>query len=120
MKISIIPSTLLCAMCAQSTVAYSATEEALEKKIEALELRLTEVEKSPANQSMRQPVRQTSDNSFNPAISVILEGAYASYKNKPEDYVLPGYALGGEAELAAEGFSLGHSELILSSRKSVV
>jgi hypothetical protein len=115
MKVSIIRSTLLCAMCTHSTVAYSATEEALEKKIEALEQRLTEIEESPANQPMRQPVRQTSDNSFNPAISVILEGAYASYKNNPEDYVLPGYALGGEAELASEGFSLGHSELILSS-----
>lgn len=111
MKISIIRSTFLCAVCAQSIVAYSATEEALEKKIEALEQRLAEVEKSPASQ----PVSQVGDNSFNPAISVILEGAYASYKNKPEDYVLPGYALGGEAALAAEGFSLGHSELILSS-----
>lgn len=115
MKISIIRSALLCAMCTQSSVVYSATEEALEKKIEALEQRLTEVEQTPARQPARQSVRQTSDNSFNPAISVILEGAYASYKNNHEDYVLPGYALGGEAGLAAEGFSLGHSELIFSS-----
>ena len=82
MKISIIRSTFLCAVCTQSIVAYSATEEALEKKIEALEQRLAEVEMSAASQ----PVSQVGDNSFNPAVSVILEGAYASYKNNLADY----------------------------------
>ena len=55
------------------------------------------------------------EKTFNPAISVILDGIYANYKNDPEDYNLPGYALGGEAGLAPEGFSLGHSEIIFSS-----
>jgi hypothetical protein len=52
---------------------------------------------------------------FNPAISVILDGVYASYSNDPEDYNIPGFMLGGEAGLSPEGFSLGHSELIFSS-----
>ena len=111
MKTSIIRSALLCVVCSQSIVAYSATEEELEKKVESLEQRLTEIEEKPVNQS----ASQVGGNSFNPAISVVLEGAYASYKNNPEDYALPGFALGGEAELAPEGFSLGHSEIILSS-----
>ena len=37
MKISIIRSALLCVVCSQSIVAYSATEEELEKKVESLE-----------------------------------------------------------------------------------
>ena len=55
------------------------------------------------------------DNSFNPAISIILDGSYSNYEGDPEDYVLSGFALGGEAELAASGFALGHSELTLSN-----
>ncbi len=58
---------------------------------------------------------QTSNNAFNPAISIIIDGVYASYKNHPEDYELPGFTLGGEAGLGAAGFSLGHSELVFSS-----
>ncbi len=55
-----------------------------------------------------------SEKALNPAISVILEGVYASYKNDPGEYTLPGFMLGGEAGLAPEGFSLGHSEIIFS------
>jgi len=54
------------------------------------------------------------NNTFNPAVTVILDGVYASYKNDPDDYKIPGFVLGGEAGLADEGFSLGHSELIFS------
>ena len=46
---------------------------------------------------------------------MIIDGVYASYKNNPEDYQIPGFALGGEAELSPEGFSLGHSEIIFSN-----
>ncbi len=57
----------------------------------------------------------STDTTFNPAFSIILDGVFASYKNDPDDYNLPGYALGGEAGLPPEGFSLGHSEIIFSS-----
>ena len=49
-------------------------------------------------------------NQFNPQFSVILDGRYASYDNDPEDYEIPGFSLGGEAELPESGFSLGHIE----------
>ena len=55
------------------------------------------------------------DRMFNPAISVVLDGVFSSYSNDPADYNMPGYALGREAGLAAEGFSLGHSEIIFRS-----
>lgn len=114
MKVSILQSAIFCALCSHSVVAISATDEDLNKKIEELEQRLQAVENQPDEKPMPSS-SQVSNNSFNPAVSVILEGVYASYKNNPEDYALPGYALGGEAGLVREGFSLGHSELIFSS-----
>ncbi len=54
-------------------------------------------------------------NAFNPQISLILDGRYASYENNPDNYKLPGYSIGAEAGLFAEGLSLGESELTLSS-----
>lgn len=53
-----------------------------------------------------------SGNEFNPAISLILDGRYAQYHDPLE---LPGFQMGPESELPAEGFSLGHSELTLSA-----
>jgi hypothetical protein len=58
---------------------------------------------------------ENTENAFNPRISLILDGRFASYNNDAEDYKLPGFLLGGEAGLAPEGFSLGHSELTLSA-----
>ena len=102
-----------------SIVALSATDEELSKKLEALEQRLQVVEEEKADasimQSTGQSTSQVTNNGFNPAISVILDGVYTGYKNNPEDYALSGYALGGEGEPTLEGFSLGHSEIVLSN-----
>lgn len=57
----------------------------------------------------------SNNNAFNPKISVILDGQYSHYRNNVEDYELPGFFLGGEAGLADEGFSIGHTELLLSA-----
>lgn len=53
--------------------------------------------------------------SFNPALSVVLSGQYASYGNDPEEYHIPGFPLGGEAGLVPEGLALDHTEFTLSS-----
>lgn len=74
-------------------------------------------------QALEQQKNATSDtslanesaNAFNPALSVILDGRLTAYDNNPEDYKLPGFALGGEAGLAQEGFSIGHSEISASA-----
>jgi hypothetical protein len=93
--------------------------DSLKKQLSEYEQRLQQLEQdrdTTTTTHLTNPARkQVKGNAFNPAISVILDGVYASYKNNPEDYTLPGYALGGEAELAPEGFSLGHSELTLSN-----
>jgi len=58
---------------------------------------------------------QQANNSMNPAISMVLQGQYADYKEDPEAYELPGFMLGGEAGLAEAGFGIGHGELVMSS-----
>jgi hypothetical protein len=56
---------------------------------------------------------QISGNEFNPAVSLILDGRYSDLDY--DDLKLPGFQIGGEAELPDEGFSLGHSELSISA-----
>lgn len=58
---------------------------------------------------------QASQNSFNPAISLVLDGHYASYDKPAGNYTLPGFMLGEEAGLDDEGFAIGESELIASA-----
>lgn len=58
---------------------------------------------------------QNAGTSYNPQISLILDGQYSSYKNTVDSYELPGFTLGGEAGLASEGFAIGHSELSVSA-----
>ena len=54
-------------------------------------------------------------NSFNPQISLILDGRFASYENNPDDYKIPGFVLDEEAGLFPDGFSIGESELTVSA-----
>ncbi|HEY2928770.1 TonB-dependent receptor [Piscinibacter sp.] len=54
--------------------------------------------------------------SFNPAISLILNGTYANLSRDPADYRLQGFIpSGGEVGPGTRGFSLGESELTLSA-----
>ncbi len=55
------------------------------------------------------------DNAFNPAISLILDGKLTRFSKDPEAYALPGFQLGGEASPGEEGFSVQHSELMISA-----
>ncbi|MDX1697702.1 MAG: hypothetical protein R3308_05410, partial [Thiohalobacterales bacterium] len=54
-------------------------------------------------------------NTFNPSISLILQGSLNSYSDDPEDYTLPGFQLGGETGLAPEGLTLDETELVASA-----
>ncbi len=65
--------------------------------------------------ALAQPAGTISGNSFNPAISLILDGRYTDYPADKLDFALPGFMLGGEAGLPEHGFSTGHSELSLSA-----
>jgi len=52
---------------------------------------------------------------FNPAISAVLQGAYANLKQDPENFRLSGFAQGGEIGSGKRGFSLAESELALAA-----
>ncbi|MEN8175493.1 MAG: hypothetical protein ABFS23_07005 [Pseudomonadota bacterium] len=68
------------------------------------------------NKPVAQPTsRKTGDSAFNPAISLVLQGAATSYSNDPEDWFIPGFQTGGEAGLRAEGLSITESELTASA-----
>lgn len=54
-----------------------------------------------------------SGNEFNPAISFILDARYTDIDNS--ELELPGFQLGGEAQLPDNGFSTGHNELAISA-----
>jgi hypothetical protein len=94
-----------------------------EQRIAALEARLLKTEENAQKDSIKikqiaaKPVRAISvaQNTFNPAISLILDGRYANFDNDPEEYELPGFGLGGESGLGSKGLSLGESELVFSA-----
>ena len=99
-----------------------------EQRIAALEERLLKAEQNTKQvndkvqqvevkleQDITPRVAASGQNSFNPAISVILDGRHASFDNDPKDYELPGFALGPEAGLGEKGFSVGHTELVMSA-----
>lgn len=77
-----------------------------DQRLQRIEKRLKETQTA---------TRTKKANSFNPAISLILNGQYAAYSNNPDDYVLPGFALNDEAGLDPKGFSLGESEVTLGA-----
>jgi hypothetical protein len=100
-----------------------------EVRIRALEKRLQDAE-SKSEQSQPQstsatvsapattvPVSApTSSNGFNPAISLILGGAYANLSQDPQQYRLQGFLPSGdEVGPGKRSFNLGESELTLSA-----
>ena len=52
-------------------------------------------------------------NAFNPAMSVILNGAYAHNSLNPDNYFRSGFPLGGAAGPAPQGLSIAESEVSL-------
>jgi hypothetical protein len=61
------------------------------------------------------PAWAAGSTSFNPDLSLILDGRYASLSEDPATYALPGFQLSGEAGPGERGLALGHSELVMSA-----
>ena len=98
-------------------VALKAELEALkadyEQRLRALEAQL-DAQPSPTTATGAAAARPSlSSNAFNPAISAIIMGSYASYDFEAERE-LAGFQLGGETDYTPEGLSLNESELIFS------
>jgi len=81
--------------------------EEMQQQIDALRRQLDDLKGEAATTS--------SAASFNPEISLILAGTYANLSQNPEDYSIPGIALGPETSPGPEGLSLAESELVISA-----
>ena len=95
-----------------------ALEERLEKAEAVNVQQQAEAAKADASEAVMAPGPgwvQEKENTFNPAVTVVLQGSVNSYSRDPDDYALPGFQLGGEAGLPAEGLTLDETELILSA-----
>lgn len=91
-------------------------KKAYESRISDLESKLQNLadEKTAARQSMAPAPtsvagRNSSFNSFNPAINVILNGKYASFSEKNSE--IAGFGIGEEGERGRQGLSIDESEL---------
>jgi len=102
---------------AQMRADYELRIAQLEQRLDAAEQNAT-VQQAPQVDSW-QPAQGSmmagGDNSSNPALGVIFQGRAWSYENDPHDYLIPGFPLGGHAGPAAEGFSLGETEINISA-----
>ena len=112
----------------------SAMKHNYEKKIANLEARLQVAEDKIKQQNLQQyqDIQSTNEkveqqdivadapesnnpNTFNPAISLIMDGRYVDYAHKVDGLTFPGFAIGPEAGVEPEGFNIGESEITLSS-----
>ena len=89
-----------------------------EARIGALEAQLSVLESGArdADRAAASPARTTmpaSDNAFNPAIGVVLNGMFSEYS--ADESEIPGFPVGHESERPVRGLSLGHSEIAMSS-----
>ncbi len=91
-----------------------ALKQDYEKRIAALEAQVAAMKaQAPAAEGKAAPtIRRAGDNSFNPAIGVVLNGMFSDYSEDSSS--LPGFALGHESERPGKGLSLGHSEVAMS------
>ncbi len=94
-------------------------KQAYESRIDQLENRLADMESAqaePAAGASAVPAtasRSVGDNSFNPAISVILNGRYGSYSENESE--IAGFAVGHEGERPGEGLRIDETEMNFSA-----
>src|SRR5207249_3046645 len=83
----------------------------------ALALGIDGVKAQQAPDATTRPLQggTASQNSFNPALSLILSGTYANLSRDPDDYRLRGFFKGGDIGPGPRGFNLGESELGISA-----
>ena len=89
-----------------------------DERLRTLEDRLDRVESqrtAPPPAGAGDAAPRVTSNAFNPAISLILDGKYASFARNPASYALPGFPLGAESGPGDEGLRVDESELILSA-----
>ena len=89
---------------------YEARIGALEAQLSAMESRAQDADRE--RESTAPAAKPATDNAFNPAISVVLNGLFSQHS--ADEFEIHGFPTGHESERAAEGLSLGHSEIAMS------
>ncbi len=139
-----ISAAALMALLAAPTPVFAADDAALqavrqevarmradyEARIQDLEKRLAQTEtatnqaattadeaKKTAEEAASKPDAKPaeSNNAFNPAIGVVLNGTAATLHRDPSVYKIPGFSLGSSAKPVDRGFALGESEINMSA-----
>jgi len=88
----------------------------LERRLAVAEQNARQVRVSPQPIASPPPAAAMSGSSaFNPAIGVIFQGYAWNHDNDPEEYLIRGFPLGGEAGPLGQGLSLGETELDISA-----
>jgi hypothetical protein len=102
---------------------YEARLKELETRLEQAEAQVRQTRDEMAEDKIEPPAvaepvapaTLAAGNAFNPALSVILQGSVNGYSENPDDYALPGFQLGEEVGLAAEGLTLDETEITASA-----
>jgi hypothetical protein len=105
----------------KQTAAAIAALQATRSEIDEIKASQTAAASVPAPVNAETAVAEPSSaapagangNAFNPAMSVILNGAYAHNSLAPDRYVRSGFPLGGAAGPAPQGLSIAESEVSL-------
>ena len=93
---------------------YETRIQALETRLQAAETKTADAALKVDNAAPQGETAQAASNSFNPEISLILQGRYAHLQNLPERRIT-GFLPDGTPEGTTRGFSAGESELVLSA-----
>lgn len=114
MLFKILASSLIMAVVVIPTYADTNAEsiKKLQDEVDALQQqvdRLAEIKSDNASKN------EAKGFSFNPDISLILNGVYGSLSQDPENYTIPGITLGEESGPGPQGLSLAESELVVSA-----
>lgn len=100
----------------QMKAAYEARITELENRVKTAETKAASAEGKAveAETLARKEPSKAAANGFNPEVSLILQGRYAHMSNMEERH-LTGFMPAGHAHGAARGFSVDHTELVLSA-----
>ncbi len=94
---------------------YEARIRALEDRLQAAEAAAPAATSAMAAAASAPASGTSGIAAFNPAISLVLQGAYANLKQDPQHYALAGFAKTDEVSPGRRGLGLGESELTFSA-----
>src|SRR3954468_15654227 len=93
------------ALSAAMLPAHAQSDIELRDQVKELQQRVQDLERQA-----QPPARPATENAFNPAVSLILQGTAARSSQDPANYQISGFApSGGEVAPPRRGFSLGES-----------